>query len=57
MRELSRFRDEFNDQYSMRSKMIKVKEITDSIDDLLNIKEYVFSNEEAQLKKFSSLES
>lgn len=53
MRELSRFRDEFNDQYSIRSKMLKVKEVTDSIDNLLDIKEYVLANEEQTLIKFT----
>jgi hypothetical protein len=28
MRELSRFRDEFNDNYSLRSKLIKTNEVT-----------------------------
>ena len=29
MRELSRFRDEFNDEYSIRSKMLRVRDVTD----------------------------
>lgn len=29
MRELSRFRDEFNDEYSIRSKILKVRDVTD----------------------------
>ena len=45
MRELSLFRDEFNDQYSIRSKMLKVLDVTKSIDNLLDIKEYMFKNE------------
>jgi hypothetical protein len=39
MRELSKFRDEFNEQYSIRSKMLKVKEVTTQIDELLHVKE------------------
>lgn len=38
MRELSRFRDEFNDQYSIRSKLKKTQQVTGSIDQLLKIK-------------------
>ena len=40
MRELSRFREEFNDSYSIRSKMNKVQMVTESIEELLNIKEF-----------------
>lgn len=57
MRELSRFREEFNDQYSIRSRMQKVKDVTDSIENLLDIKEYILANEEQQLQKFIGLES
>jgi hypothetical protein len=57
MREISRFRDEFNEQYSIRSKMQRVKEVTDSIENLLDIKEYMLANEQQQLTKFIALES
>lgn len=49
MRELSRFRDEFNDQYSIRSKMLKVQEVTKQIDDLLIVKEAMVKNDEQTL--------
>ena len=46
MRELSRFRDDFNDEYSIRSKILKVRDVTDQIEDILNIKEYRLELEE-----------
>ncbi len=46
MRDLSRLKDEFNDQYSIRSKMLKVKEVTSNITDILVIKENIMQNEE-----------
>lgn len=52
MRELSRFRDEFNDQYSIRSKMLKVRDVTESIEELLDIKEFRLTHEEQTLVKF-----
>ena len=39
MRELSKFRDEFNEQYSIRSNLLKVKEVNTQIDELLHVKE------------------
>jgi len=57
MRELSRFRDEFNDEYSIRSKILKVRDVTDSIEDLLNIKEYRLELENQAVKKFQEQEA
>lgn len=56
MRELSKFRDEFNEQYSIRSKMLKVKEVTTQIDELLHVKEQMLANDETILSKFTSSE-
>lgn len=52
MRDLSKLRDEFNDSYSIKSKMIKVKEVTNHIEELLNIKDYRLVHEEETLRKF-----
>jgi len=41
MRELSKFREEFNEQYSIRSKMLKVQKVTQEIGSLLKIKEQI----------------
>jgi hypothetical protein len=56
MRELSKFRDEFNEQYSIRSKMLKVKEVTTQIDELLQVKEQMLANDETILTKFTQSE-
>lgn len=47
MRELSRFRDEFNDSYSIRSKLKIVKQVTHRIDDLVKSKDVVVAREES----------
>ena len=56
MRELSKFRDEFNEQYSIRSKMLKVKEVTTQIEELLHVKEQMLADDETILSKFTSSE-
>ena len=57
MRELSRFRDDFNDEYSIRSKILKVRDVTDQIEDILNIKEYRLELEEFAVRKFQEQEN
>jgi hypothetical protein len=52
MRELSKFRDEFNEQYSIRSKMLKVHNVTQEIDTLLKIKQQILVKDEQTLKAF-----
>ena len=54
MRELSRFRDDFNDEYSIRSKILKVRDVTDQIEDILNIKEYRLGSFKNKRTNFSS---
>jgi hypothetical protein len=52
MRELSKFREEFNEQYSIRSKMLKVQKVTHEISNLLKIKEQILVKDEQTLKTF-----
>ena len=56
MRELSRFRDEFNDHYSVRSKLQKVLGVTEAIDNVLQTKQQVLDSEEQILAKFQQME-
>jgi hypothetical protein len=46
MRELSKFREEFNEQYSIRSKMLKVQKVTQEIESLLKIKSQILVQDE-----------
>lgn len=55
MRELSRFRDEFNDTYSMRSKLLKAKEVTTSINKVIGIKEKSLSSAQDTLNRFQTM--
>ena len=56
MRELSKFREEFNEQYSIRSKMLKVQKVTQEIDSLLKIKQQILVKDEQTLKTFGQME-
>jgi hypothetical protein len=56
MRELSRFRDDFADQYSLRSKLVKVRDVTEQIEGLLDIKEYRLDNERQTIQRFEESE-
>ena len=53
MRELNRFRDEFNSLYSMRSWLLKVSKITEKINDLIIEKDKIIKEDE---KKIENLE-
>lgn len=52
MRELSRFRDEFNDVYSLRSKLLKTSVITQKIDNLIASKNKALTSEVQLLGHF-----
>ena len=56
MRELSKFREEFNEQYSIRSKMLKVQKVTQEIGSLLKIKEQILVKDEHTLRTFGQME-
>ncbi|CDW89734.1 UNKNOWN [Stylonychia lemnae] len=55
MRELSRFKDEFNDQYSIRSKLLKTQEVTKSITKILKTKDAQTANEDKMLARFHQM--
>ncbi len=52
MRELHRFRSEFNETYSIRSKMRKTHTITTRIDDLIQVNKSLIVTEEGVLTRF-----
>ncbi len=56
MRELSKFREEFNEQYSIRSKMLKVQRVTQEIENILQIKSQILVKDEQSLKAFGKME-
>ncbi len=52
MRELSRFRDDFHTMYSLRSKFIKTKNISNQLAELLKQNSEVLSQEKQVLAEF-----
>lgn len=52
MRELGRFRENFHDMYSLRSKFLKTKMISKQLDDLLAQNSVVLEQEKSVLAMF-----